>query len=82
MPLVSTGAKPLKLPPETSMSLAIKLVLGSDSVKVMVSVLVTTPVPLRSMAMVGAVVSGTRVLKFRLTWLLVSNVAPVGAGLT
>ena len=64
------------------MSVAMKLVLGSDSVKVRVSVLVTTPLPLRSIAMVGGVVSGTRVLKFRLTWLLVSNVAPAGAGLT
>ena len=64
------------------MSLAMKLVLGSDSVKVMVSVLETTPVPLRSIAMVGAVVSGTRVLKLRLTWLLVSKAMPAGAGLT
>ena len=63
------------------MSLAMKLVLASVRVKVMVSAPVTTPVPLRSIAMVGEVVSGTRVLKFRLTWLLVSNVAPDGAGL-
>ena len=74
--------KLLRVPPTTSTSLAIKLVLGSERVKVMVSLPVTTPLPWRARAMVGALVSGTRVLKLRLIWLLACSVAPAGAGLT
>ena len=60
VPLAATGAKLLRVPPVTSMSDRAKVVLASDRVKVMVSVLVlplSAPVPLRATTMVGGVVS-------------------------
>ena len=52
----------LRVPPVTSMSARVKLLEASLSLKLTVSVPVTTPEPVRLMAMVGGVVSGTRVL--------------------
>ena len=55
------------------MSAATKLVLASDSVKVMVSVLLTTPVFVRAIAIVGGVVSAGIVLVAIVTVLLASK---------
>ena len=59
MPELGTGAKPKSEPPETSMSVKVKLLLFSLSVKVISSVLPVARllVVARSTTMVGAVVS-------------------------
>ena len=72
VPVPGTAAKLLRLPPSTTMSPRAKVVLASLRVKVMVSVVVSVPVPLRVMAMVGGKVSTTMVLVVMVTVLLAS----------
>ena len=72
VPLLGRGVKLLSVPPVTTMSPGAKVVLASDKVKVMVSLLLSVPVPLRAMAMVGGVVSAGMVLVGSLTVLLLS----------
>ena len=71
MPLDRTGVKLVSVPPTTSTSAWLKVVLVSLSVKVIWSLppAVKTPVPLRAMAITGEVVSAGMVLKDKLTWL-------------
>ena len=75
LPLLGMAVKLESAPPVTSMSARLKSVLASLSVKVMVSVspaLRLTVGLVRAIAMVGAVVSGGKVLVTMLTVLLAS----------
>ena len=72
MPLVGVAVKWLSVPPATSMLAGPKVVLASLRVKVMVSLLVSVPLPLRLMATVGEVVSVATGRMVRLTLLLTS----------
>ena len=59
VPELATGRKLVRVPPATSMSARLKLVLGSLRVKLMVSVLpmAKVPVPARATMTVGGVMS-------------------------
>ena len=64
MPLESTGAKLVSVPPTTSTSARLKVVLASDRTKVISSLppAARLPLPWRLSAILGAVVSGGTVL--------------------
>ena len=64
LPLEATGVKPLRVPPITSTSSALKVLLASLRVKVRVSVLpvLSVSVPARATMMLGAVLSASAVL--------------------
>ena len=80
MPLVGTGVKLLSVPPVTVTSAWLKVVLASDSVKVIVSLLVSVPLPMRAIAIVGAVVSALLLpwLVMKFTVLLASAPSALG----
>ena len=78
VPLVDRGVKLLRVPPVTEMSLGAKVVLASLKVKVMVSLLLSVPLPLRVMAMVGGVVSAW-VSKMMLNGALSGLTLPAGS---